>query len=321
MTRAAIPGRTTVVFRYDDCSAVSSLDLERRLVDVFADLGASITLAVIPHVCAGGFRDAGPQTYLPLPDAKRAFLQSAAAAGAIELALHGWHHQARTAGVRSEFEGLPADEQRRRIALGVESLASVAGGTLTTFVPPWNAYDEHTIAALEGAGFRCLSGSLRGPFPSGSTLAFLPYSCWLKSVPNAVAAMRLMPRAESVLVIMLHDFDFVESRHADAWITIAEFRTLVGALRQNPRVYLRSLSQAAADGAALPVMAYRRAAAWREAVARFPYRYRVLLENQAFWPTGAAAWRQVALSAAILAQDVPPTLRRKWSRVLSRNRV
>src|SRR4051794_37063630 len=101
-----------VVFRYDDCSARSSLDLERRFVRAFADCGAQVTLGVIPFVCERDFHDRRPQRTLPLSAEKVGVLRQAVADGHVEIALHGYSHQRWSAAQASELAGLTRTEQR-----------------------------------------------------------------------------------------------------------------------------------------------------------------------------------------------------------------
>src|SRR5260370_42580675 len=83
-----------VVFRYDDSSTKSSLDLERALLQAFANVGLQVTLGVIPFVCARDCADPSPQDLLALSPEKVQLLRGAAAEGHIEVALHGYSHQA-----------------------------------------------------------------------------------------------------------------------------------------------------------------------------------------------------------------------------------
>src|SRR5438105_3858363 len=109
-----------VVFRYDDCSAKSSLSLERDFLGVFAACGAQVSMGVIPFVCEGDFHDRGPQRFLPLPPDKAELLRETARAGHAEIALHGYTHQRSQAQYPSELAGLGAGEQLRRLREGKE---------------------------------------------------------------------------------------------------------------------------------------------------------------------------------------------------------
>lgn len=64
---------------------------------------------------------------------------------------------------RSEFAGVPYDEQARRIGAGRDVLED-HGLAPTTFVPPWHEYDRDTVRALAEHGFTALNEG-RWPLP------------------------------------------------------------------------------------------------------------------------------------------------------------
>lgn len=87
-----------------------------------------------------------------------------------EIAQHGYRHEDVGEGRggklyddRSEFAGLPFDEQSRRIGAGRDVLEA-HGFDPTTFVPPWHEYDRNTVRALSANGFDCLNEG-RWPLP------------------------------------------------------------------------------------------------------------------------------------------------------------
>lgn len=87
-----------------------------------------------------------------------------------ELAQHGFTHEdigegrgGRLYDDRSEFCGVPLDEQRRRIEAGRDILQS-RGIEPTTFIPPWHEYDRNTAHALVDLGFNCINEG-RWPIP------------------------------------------------------------------------------------------------------------------------------------------------------------
>ena len=87
------PATVPVVFRYDDCSAKSSLTLEQAFVQAFARCGAEVTMGVIPCAVEGAYRDPSPQALMTFPADKAAWLRSASTGGHLEVALHGYSHQ------------------------------------------------------------------------------------------------------------------------------------------------------------------------------------------------------------------------------------
>jgi peptidoglycan/xylan/chitin deacetylase (PgdA/CDA1 family) len=292
-----VTARMRVAFRYDDCSAVSSLALEQQLVDLFAEFGGKLSLAVIPRVCTGSFRDPGPQTFEPLPRDKAAFLRTAAQSGRAEVALHGYTHQTWRAPAFSEFAQVPRDEQANRVRSGRAELEDITGVRVESFVPPWNSYDAATMDVLEEYGFSCLSGSLRGPFPERSSLRFLPYSTWLDDLVRTVDAALQLRWLESVLVVMLHDYDFVESGKTPGTLSVPALRRVLQALSARPQVRLCSLEQAIAAGVGLAPSQLGPYHDWRHRCRNLSWRYRRLVENQPFWTAGGGSETPAAVSA------------------------
>lgn len=310
-----------IVFRYDDCSARSSLAVERGLVDAFARCGAQVTIGIIPFVCAGDQRDPGAQPRLPLPSAKAAFLERSAAEGHVEIALHGHRHQCWSAQVLGEFAGLPLQEQRARLREGRSELEARTQARVLTFIPPWNAYDAETLRAMEATGLRCLSASLRGPFPRYSPVTWLPHTCWLQGISQAVSVSRILRSWRPVIVIGLHDFDFVESGRSEGWIRLPDFSALIGRLAAEPDVRFCSIGQLCESGNTLPPTGLRPYGCWRRAFRRFPWHYRRLFEHQVLLTRGAPA-RRAALAYAgqayVSCRTVAPALRAALRRRLAR---
>jgi hypothetical protein len=308
-----------VVFRYDDCSARSSLSLEEGVIRAFADCGAQVTMSVIPFVCEGEFDDPSQQVLVPLPAEKAALLREAACAGRVEVGLHGYSHQRWDAKLPAEFVGLAALEQRRRITEGKAELERRVGVRVTTFIPPWNAYDSNTLDTLRLAGFECLSASLRGPFVI-SPLQFLP-SCWFRGVSEVVRSARRLRWLAPLIVITMHAFDFVESGHKDGWLTLSSFASTLRRLADGPHVRLLSLRQAASDGVAFEPLSLIPHHLWHRAVRNLPWRVRYLLEDQVLWaraPLGhsrPSVWcQQSYVSVERVSRDFGAALGRRLMR-------
>lgn len=310
-----------VIFRYDDCSAKSSLELERRFVQAFANCGAQVTLGVIPFVCAGDEHDPSPQAALVLPPEKADFLRRAASSGHAEIALHGCYHQLWDAGRLTEFAGLPPQDQRRRMLKGRRELEARLGVALTTFIPPWNAYDGATLQAMEDTGLRCVSASLRGPFPQHSDIRFLPQSCWFQGLRDAVRAARALRHLRPVILVVLHDYEFVESGRTSGWLTLSDLSSTLEELVTEPDVRLCSIRQAHEQGLSLcPAMLvphYR----WRRCFRGLSWRFRQMLEDQVLWTRGVETRPPILLycyqgyvSSCRVLRDAASVIRRrlKW---------
>jgi hypothetical protein len=163
---------TVVMFRNDDPQPGYELDALAAVESVFVDAGVPLTHGVIPS---------GPSPV----EAESTFcggLQETAMAdpGRFEFSLHGFTHPVETEFYgASEFGGLDPEEQRERVSKGADLLEACVGEAPTTFVPPFNTYDDGTVAALRSAGIRIVSGGQwfteahygeTGPFESGGLL-------------------------------------------------------------------------------------------------------------------------------------------------------
>lgn len=141
-----------VIFRNDDVQPYYKNEELRAVNDVFVEENVPVTLGVIP---APGNRSLASDSEFCryLRDLDRTH------PGLFEFSLHGTTHQEETDFYgRSEFGGLPYAAQRDRIARGARVLEACTGVRPTTFVPPFNTYDENTIAALDERGIHTVSG-------------------------------------------------------------------------------------------------------------------------------------------------------------------
>ncbi len=259
-----------LVLRFDDPSAVSPIDLELAIVDGLRRRGMSATFGVIPQVRSGDFSDATPQSLLPLPAEKIGLLRRAVGDGTIEVALHGYSHQARAAGVRSEFSGLPGDEQRRRLALGKADLEEACLGPVRTFIPPWNAYDESTLIALETLGFEVISADWKGVATTQTPLRFVPATAELSQLRDAVAAARRSADRHPVVVALFHPYDFAAVDPARGSWSLEEFGVLLDWLAAQPDVRVVSIARSIGMVTGLGADRFRAAAAWRAVQAATP---------------------------------------------------
>ena len=211
---AVVAKKITVVFRYDDPSAKTSMDIEARLIEAFRQHNMCCTFAVVPFVCADDVHDPEPQEILPLPPSKIEVFSKAMHEGILEIAQHGYSHQ--TNGLQaegySEFAGLGYETQLQRIEQGKKFLESEFGLPITIFVPPWNAYDANTIRALGQAGFECLSADADriGYADALASLRFLPATCGIAEVQSAVITARLACDPAPLIVVLFHNYDFRE---------------------------------------------------------------------------------------------------------------
>jgi len=147
-----------VCLRFDDYNQRNDLSRWRETLSTYAERGARGLVAVSPKY--EGERLAADAT---------AFLDDLQDQG-WEIAQHGYTHEdvgegrsGRLYHDRSEFAGLPIEEQERRVGAGLDVLRD-HGFRPTTFVPPWHEYDRNTVRALASLGFDCLNEG-RWPCP------------------------------------------------------------------------------------------------------------------------------------------------------------
>ena len=236
--------RIYIVFRFDDYSATSSTDVELRIIDDFRRNEASVTFGVIPFVSADDWLDPSSHDIVPLTTIKGDILKAGVKDGTLEIALHGFSHQTINAERKTEFSGLDYNSQLERITKGKRLLVDIIGSPVTTFVPPWNKYDLNTLQALDQAGFSTLSASKGGAAKKSSTLNFLPATCTLLKLQDAIKSARASSDTQPIIVVLFHEYDFKEIDKKRGSMTYQDFSGLLNWLKKEPDIKLLSIRQA-----------------------------------------------------------------------------
>ena len=236
--------QVNVVFRFDDFSARSSTDLEQHIIRLFAERKLPVTFSVIPFVCSGDIHDPTPQDLIPLSPDKAEILKTAQRQGILDIALHGYSHQTDGQPPYAEFAHLDYAHQVRKLSEGKKFLEDLLGASVTTFVPPWNKYDLNTLQALETLGFTTLSANRKGPGSLDSGLFFLPATCGLKHLADAISAARASSEKQPVVVVLFHEYDFKEINARRGRFTVDEFAALLDWVASQQDVRSLSISQA-----------------------------------------------------------------------------
>jgi peptidoglycan/xylan/chitin deacetylase (PgdA/CDA1 family) len=243
---AATKPEIIVVLRYDDYSSRSATTLEKKIIDALRTHRASCTFGVIPYVCAIDYTDTTPQQVIPLSPAKAAILHDAMQDGTVDVAVHGYTHQTwrnRKLGL-TEFAGLDVSNQVEKIASGQALLEGMLGARIATFIPPFNSYDANTVRALETLRFDCLSANRFLKVDRGSQLKFLPITCELFGLRNAITAANSLPDAQQVIGVMFHEYDFSEIDGKRGNVTYQDFVKLLAWLMAQENVRVMSISKA-----------------------------------------------------------------------------
>ena len=227
-----------LVLRYDDPSATTDTETEIKLIEALRQHGMVCTFGIVPFACAGFPRDIQPQEELPLPPEKAKLFAAAAREGLLELAQHGYSHQANgpPSPHFSEFAGLDHPEQMRKVQRGKAFLEAELGMDVKIFVPPWNTYDANTIRAVESSGFTYFSADMHGPADSTSSMTFLPYTSSLTTIKEVIACARAAPDPEPVVVMLFHGYDFLEVDASRGVLTFDQFLATLQWFSQQPDV-------------------------------------------------------------------------------------
>jgi peptidoglycan/xylan/chitin deacetylase (PgdA/CDA1 family) len=132
-------------------------------------------------------------------------------AGAMDPAQHGYSHQTlQTKGWHTEFATLDYDTQMDEIKRGQVFLEQILGTSITTFIPPYNAYDAITIEVLEKLGFKCLSANIYGPTVLSTSLKILPGTCSLDNLRKSIKYARRIVDYDPIICVVFHQYAFTD---------------------------------------------------------------------------------------------------------------
>ena len=289
----ASTGKITVVFRYDDYSSRSDTSAEREMISQFVERKLPVTLAVIPREAAFARVKRDHQPEIPLQPEKVRVLRDGGEY--VDVAQHGYTHQWLSKSAQSEFTGMPLSEQRERISKGKRELERLLGRKITTFVPPWNSYGPNTARALAGLGFTCISAGLDGfPYVTDPAIKYLPATCEPYELRDVVREARRLDRPGIVIVVLVHDRDFVETNRW-ASLTLDDFADILDWTARQDDIAVRSVSELAASDADLSAQRLIAAEDCRDQPYFIPGRLRV--KDRKLYMTTASARAELSRSA------------------------
>jgi predicted deacetylase len=240
--------QTTLVFRYDDYAAslgAASAErdaIERRFLAAFVEAGIPLTVGVVPNWEG--------KRLLDDDRGKLAALRELVAGGRVEPALHGLTHRATTPeGVRrSEFAGLPPEQQAERLRTGKALLEDWLGQPVTSFIPPWNTFDEATLTALAELGFTAYSAAL-SELQRTEPVVSVPHTAGLGDL-RRVLPWLARRGGRAFVVCMFHHFSFTDCSDAlarqHARVSLAELPALLAWCQARPGIEFASVDQVAA---------------------------------------------------------------------------
>jgi peptidoglycan/xylan/chitin deacetylase (PgdA/CDA1 family) len=238
----------TVALRYDDFSSQSSNSLDKNLVASLCEFRTPCTFAVVPFHCPDAKNPASLQK-VPLTAEKAGQLNQAIQDGIVEVALHGNSHQSHRIKDFSEFAGCRLLEQKEKISSGKAKLESLFGIPVTTFVPPWNTYDQNTLRALAQSGLQCISAFPNKPALLDSPLRFVPATCLVRDLRLAIGHARRLGREKLLVMAYFHPYEFKEENAARGWFSLEEFRQELHWLASQPDVEVKTIGAIGTDPA------------------------------------------------------------------------
>lgn len=271
----------TLIFRFDDYSSRSATHMEQRIIDLFAEHRLSLTIGVIPYVCAGFVKDTRPQEVMALSPAKAEILRQAVRAGTVDVALHGYSHQSRhdlAAGKPTEFAGLDYQSQLLKLREGKTLLEKLLAVPIDTFIPPWSTYDANTLLALEKLNFQCISATLSGYDSPSATLKFLPATCELLELRQVLTYAQRIAAYYPTVCAVFHEYDFREAYYeADGGkgqMRFQDFEDLIAWVASQKNIRVRTMDQVIKENVDLSVTRF----------INNKYYLRLAHLKPAFWP-------------------------------------
>lgn len=133
-----------VAFRMDDIQDWWLEDAQQTVINVFKSRKLPLTIGII----ANYFYTDGHTT---MRDFVKKCLKTSGFP--IEIANHGWKHE--------DFTTFSASKQDKLIKQAkAKTISDLSLSDLTTFIPPFNKFDDNTIAALKNNGFKTMSAGI-----------------------------------------------------------------------------------------------------------------------------------------------------------------
>ena len=224
-----------VVFRLDDprpvCDSVSM-----RVVQLFNAKQVPLTIAMLP--C-----DSCENAITP-PISTTSHYIATIQQDNIELALHGLTHQ--NINGAGEFGGLDSTEAVRRIAKGKQALQAIFDKEISTFIPPFNAWNEHTLTAMRMHGMNVISADMFTPVYADSVHYFSETLGHLMAKKGMWRAAKeaIMGCAEkdAVCVVMFHAYDLPDEQ---SW---EQLESLLDTCKANEEVQCHTYQSLLASG-------------------------------------------------------------------------
>lgn len=233
-----------VVFRLDDprpaCDSVSM-----RVVQLFNIKQIPLTIAMVP--C-----DSCENTITHITNTDSQYI-SEIQRDNIELALHGLTHQ--NINGAGEFGGLDSTEAVRRIAKGKQALQAIFDLEITTFIPPFNAWNEYTLTAMRMHGMNVISADMFTPIYADSVHYFPETLGHLMAQKGmwyaAEEAIMGCQEKDAICVVMFHAYDLPDEH---GW---EQLENLLDVCKANEDVQCHTYQSLLASGVESSATRYR----------------------------------------------------------------
>lgn len=217
-----------LALRFDDPSKTSNHQLESDIIRLLEKHQFPATFAVIPYK----HNQDGTDSALAKQDI--AHLINARIKNIIEVALHGYSHTNNGyLAKNSEFSGLSLKKQSQLIKMGRQLLDDIFDQPVTGFVPPWNSYDENTVLALKNLNFHYLSATWNR-VGLNQSINLLPHTCNLAQLKIAVEEACILKHSPSILIAVLHHYNFKEHSDNKGIIDLNGFSALLDWINNQP---------------------------------------------------------------------------------------
>ncbi len=204
-----MPSTVYIVFRYDDYTAASSLEIEKKLFKIFEKYKIVITIGVVPFVTKGHYHDPNETESVSFSKDKTQFLIDSISTGCVDVALHGYNHKSQGSDLlHSEFAGRAIDDQNSFIKEGKDELFKLFNVNVNTFIPPWNTYDKATINCLIKNDINCISANRYGPYIENNQFHYLPITIEFHDLEKAITEARADNEDGTIISVLLHPYDF-----------------------------------------------------------------------------------------------------------------
>ena len=198
-----------VVFRYDD-PRLKMDSVNMRVVQLFNTMEIPLSIAVVP---------CDKEEYPILPSKEDSLYITELHSKNIEITLHGLTHQ--NINSQGEFGGLDSLESIHRIASGKATLENILRKEITTFIPPFNAYNTFTEEAMRINSFSVLSADKYNK-ATNKKIQYFPETLghMIKQKGIWIAAREAIMdcyEPNAICVIMFHAYDLPNE---EAWIEL-----------------------------------------------------------------------------------------------------